>query len=66
MLANQNTICISRSETPHLIEILHQHGIVGPSRGSRARLVLIPSEQLQPALDALRAVVQPEHEDTNA
>lgn len=50
-----------------LMETLHQHGIVGPARGCRARLVLVPADQLQPALDALRANTRgAEQEDTSA
>jgi DNA segregation ATPase FtsK/SpoIIIE, S-DNA-T family len=45
---------VSFRAAARLMDALEQHGIVGPTRGSRARVVLVPAEQLHQALGTLR------------
>src|SRR6185295_17918860 len=50
---------VSFSFAQQLMEILAEHGIVGPAQGRKAREVLVPITGLRQALDALTTAATP-------
>jgi DNA invertase Pin-like site-specific DNA recombinase len=50
---------VSPSYAQQLMEVLEEHGIVGPARGRKAREVLVPITELRQALDALITATTP-------
>lgn len=52
----QRKMRVGFARAARLMDLLEQHGIVGPAEGTKARHVLIPVEELDTALTTLRAI----------